>query len=680
MKNKVFVPIVIGLVSSTLVLGVRATGILQFWEWSAYDLFFQAKPFEEIDERIVLVGISEEDIQEAKTYPFSDGLWAEFLTKLSSYEPRVIGLDIFRDQSVPPGSQELEAVFNTLNNLVGIAKLPPEPVAAPPILKEKQQYGDVSGIPDLDGVNRRSFLFPISDLDNPNSKIPSFALKLSFLYLQEEGIIQANSSLNPNWLQLGKAHFRHFESNDGGYVRAKAGGYRILINWRNPQLFREVEFYDVINGNIPSSFFKDKIIIIGASGLSLNDFHETPFSSTSQKSARGIDIHAQVTSSIIAASLGERSLIKPIPDYVEWLITIFLSITSALILCKVTDYRQKFHSKLIFASIFLASSISVAFVSLSFLAFLGSWWIPVIPGLIALWITCTHTAYSIYRKNLKEANNNLEELVKQRTDDLKLAHKQILKEEKLHITQKFFESLEQEMNSPATNLEVILHSLEKQNDLAKYLDFNQDYQELNENIGEQIKQCKKYWSRLNFIFGRQPLLQERIPYELIADANLHDLLKKAVDFNINILNKKYPWIQDNLSIYYSCRFEWEVSTDFNFRRHLIYLLSHLIENSVEAIEAINEKNNPEYSERWLKVWMREEHSSLEITIEDNGVGMTTEEINKACEPFFSSKNKLGLGLYSSQKIVNQYGGILKIDSQLGKGTEINVYFSNILKK
>lgn len=674
MKNKeIFAPIIVGLVSSTLVLGLRATGLLQHWEWAAYDRFFQAKPSEPIDKRIVLVGISEQDVQQAETYPFSDGLWAEFLRKLSAHEPRVIGLDIFRDQTVPPGSQELKEVFKTLPNLVGIAKLPPEPVEPPPILKQKQQYGDVSGSPDLDGVNRRAFLFPNSDIDNPDSEIPSFALKLSFLYLQKEGIVSQNSSLNANWLQLGKAHFRHFESNDGGYVGANAGGYRILINWRNPQQFREVQFFDVINGKIPSDFFEDRIVIVGASGLSFNDFHETPFTSVSQKLARGIDIHSQVTSSIIAAAFGERSLIKVIPEYLEWLITIFLSVISSFVLWK----EQRLHSRLIVTSLFLASILSVAFVFFCYLAFLISWWIPVIPGLIALWISCTHTAYLIYGHQLKNINNNLEKIVQERTKDLELAYKQILKEEKLNITQKLFETLEKEIASPAHNLEIVLHSIQKQNDLVKYLVLEPDYQELSKNITEQIKQCQKYWSRLNFIFGRQPLLQERIPYELIADANLHDLLKKAVNFNINILNKNFPWIQDNLSIYYSCRFEWEVSTDFNFRRHLIYILSHLIENSVEAI---NEKNNPEYSERWLKVWISEEHSSLEIKIQDNGIGMTIEEINKACEPFFSRKNKLGLGLYLSKQIVGKYGGYLKIDSEFGKGTEIQVYFCNLLKK
>ena len=642
-----------GLVSSSLVLGLRATGLLQFWEWAVYDRFFQAKPAESIDQRIILVGITEEDVQQAQTYPFSDALWAKFLQKLTVYQPRVIGLDIFRDQTVPPGSEDLQTIFQTFPNLIGITKLPPEPIQAPSILKDKNQYGDVSGSPDLDGVNRRVFLYPISEINNPNSQIPSFGLKLAYLYLKKEGVVSKHSSLNANWLQLGKAHFRPFESNDGGYVRAKAGGYRILLNWRKPpQQFQEVKFYDVINGKIPSDFFEDRIVIVGASGLSFNDFHETPFTATSQKPVRGIDLHAQVTSAIISAALGERFLIKTIPDYVEWLLTIILSVTSAFFLGK----WQKLPSNLVFSSLSLAFMSSVVFVIFSYVAFLASWWIPVVPGLIALWITCTHTAYYIYGYQLKKINNNLEK--------------------KLTITQKLFDTLEQEMNSPASNLEIVLHSIEKQNNLVKYLNFDQDYQELNKNITEQIKQCQKYWSRLNFIWGRQPLLQDRIPYELIANSNLNDLLEKAVLFNKNILKTKYTWIQDSLSIYYSCRFDWELSTDFNFRRYLIYILSHLIENSVEAI---NEKAHSKSSDRWLKIWMFSENASLKIKIQDNGIGMTVQEKNRACEPFFSTKNKLGLGLYVSQQILDKYEGYLKIDSESGKGTEIQVYFANLLQ-
>ncbi len=664
--KELFVPITVGLLSSSLVLGVRATGLLQLWELAAYDRFFQARPASVIEDRVVLVGISEEDVQKAQTYPFSDDLWAEFLQKLSTSQPRVMGLDIFRDQIVPPGGENLEKLFRTLPNLIGITKLPPAPVEPPAILKEKAQYGDVSGSPDVDGVNRRAFLYPISEIDHPHSEIPSFALKLSYLYLKKEGIVPKNSSVNSNWLQLGVAHFRPFEPNDGGYVRAKAGGYRILINWRKPpQQFQEVQFFDVLDGKIPSGFFQDRLVIIGASGLSFNDFHETPFTAASQQTVRGIDIHAQVASSIISAALGERSLIRVIPEFTEWILTIVLATASAFVLWKWSSCP----THLVAASVFLACTFSIVFVLLCYLAFLGSWWIPVVPTLLAIWIACTHTAYCIYSNRLKKINDNLEKIVQERTSDLKVAHSQIIKEEKLAITQKLIDTLEQEMTSPANNLEIVLHSIEKLNHLAKNFNFDPQQQELRKSITEQIQKSQKYWSRLNFILGRQPLLQERIPYELVADANLDKLLETTVKFNQKILSYKYSWIKDGLSIYYSCRLNWQLSTDFNFRRYLVYILSHLFENAIEALDA-----KKRLEQRWLKIWITGGNTSLEIEIKDNGIGMTESETEQACEPFFSQKKKLGLGLYLCQEIVKKYEGTMTINSQKNLGTEILVNF------
>ncbi|MEA5537361.1 CHASE2 domain-containing protein [Crocosphaera sp. XPORK-15E] len=661
-----FVPIVVGLVSSSVVLGVRATGLLQVWEWAAYDRFVQGKPSGPIEERIVLVGISEEDVQKAKTYPFSDGLWAEFLKKLEAQQPRVIGLDIFRDQRVPPGSADLEKVFKTQRNLIGIAKLPPSPVPPPPILKEKQQYGDVSGSPDLDGVNRRAFLYPISELGNPDSEIPSFALKLSYLYLNKEGIVDQNSTLNPKWLQLGKAHFRPFESHDGSYVGANSGGYRILINWRKPpQQFREVQFFDVIDGKIPSGFFQDRLVIVGASGLSFNDFHETPFTAASQETVRGIDLHAQVASGIIGAALGERSLIQVIPDFLEVILTVAFAVVSALVLWKWPSVPKH----LIAASLSIGSTFSIVLVLLSYLAFLGSWWIPVVPSLIAVWIACTHTAYFLYSDQLKKINDNLEKLVQERTEDLRIAHQQILKEEKLAITQKLIDTLEREITSPANNLDLVLRSLEQLSHLATSLNFDESQQELLKSITAQIKQSQQYLSRLNFIFGRQPLLQERIPYELVSDANLDKLLETTIEFNKKIVNQKYFWTQESLSIYYSCRLHWQLSTDFNFRRYLVYILSHLFENAIESIDA----KNPQAG-GWIKIWITGEKDALIIEVKDNGIGMISEERERACEPFFSRKDRVGLGLYFCQEIIKKYAGRMTINSEKDIGTEIRVDF------
>jgi CHASE2 domain-containing sensor protein len=52
-----------------LVILVRLTGSLQLIEWVTLDSFLRLHPPEPIDERVVIVGIDEEDIRRIRNYP-----------------------------------------------------------------------------------------------------------------------------------------------------------------------------------------------------------------------------------------------------------------------------------------------------------------------------------------------------------------------------------------------------------------------------------------------------------------------------------------------------------------------------------------------------------------------------------------------------------------------------------
>ena len=61
------------------------------------------------DPRILLVTVTERDIQKHGTWPLPDGILAEAVEMLGRHQPRAIGLDIYRDIPVPPGSARLAA-------------------------------------------------------------------------------------------------------------------------------------------------------------------------------------------------------------------------------------------------------------------------------------------------------------------------------------------------------------------------------------------------------------------------------------------------------------------------------------------------------------------------------------------------------------------------------------------
>jgi PAS domain S-box-containing protein len=71
-----------------------------------------------------------------------------------------------------------------------------------------------------------------------------------------------------------------------------------------------------------------------------------------------------------------------------------------------------------------------------------------------------------------------------------------------------------------------------------------------------------------------------------------------------------------------------------------------------------------------------------FAISDNGTGMTKEVLERACEPFFSTKPEgqgTGLGLSMAYGFAKQSGGHFKLYSEVGHGTTVKMYFPRSYK-
>ncbi len=367
------------------VLVLRYLGLLQPLEWTVLDRFFQLRPIEVSQQRITIVAIDEDSLRELGSWPIVDSKIAKLLQKIDSYQPRAIGLDIYRDLAVPPGSEELEQVFESIPNLIGIELLSDSQnsrVSPPSILKKKGQVGLNNTIRDADGIVRRGLLYAHFN----NKKYESFALKLSLIYLNKENILPKKAK-NSDYLQLGKAEFLRFENNDGGYVNADDGGYQFLSNFPKPACkkgcgdksygFRTVSLKDVLNGKIPKNWIKDRIVLIGSTAPSLQDLKLIPYSSGfmagEPESIAGVELQAYFIDEIISASIEGRKLLRVWSEPVEYLCIAIWAYIGA-----ITRWRIRSSSK----NLLLILIISFIFTVSAYLLFLKGWWIPLIPILI----------------------------------------------------------------------------------------------------------------------------------------------------------------------------------------------------------------------------------------------------------------------------------------------------------
>jgi len=69
-----------------------------------------------------------------------------------------------------------------------------------------------------------------------------------------------------------------------------------------------------------------------------------------------------------------------------------------------------------------------------------------------------------------------------------------------------------------------------------------------------------------------------------------------------------------------------------------------------------------------------ENDYIKITIQDEGIGITEENLLKIFEPFYTTKKKgSGLGLATCSSIISNHNGLLTVESKVGTGTNFYIY-------
>lgn len=369
-----------------LAIAANYIGLFQLLEWATLDRFFRWRPREPIDHRIAIVTIDEPDIAYLGRWPISDAVLAKIIENLKQQQPRAIGLDLYRDLPVEPGHQTLVNVFKSTPNLIGVEKVVGNPVSPPPTLSKLDQVGMADLVLDADGKVRRGLLSVRTE--DGKTKL-SLATKLALMYLEKEGINLRMVNAKKKHLGLGKAVFVPFSGNEGGYVNANAGGYQIFLNYRGDLAnFYTVSLKDVLENRISPGSLRDRIVLIGGTGASLNDLFFTPYGSTfftSPQRTPGVIIHANLVSQIISGALEGRHFIQVWPKKIEWLWIILWSLfgaTGSWNFLQTNRLKNNLSFKWIaFGIVVFLGGSSV--IGGSYVAFLASWWIPVVPPLVA---------------------------------------------------------------------------------------------------------------------------------------------------------------------------------------------------------------------------------------------------------------------------------------------------------
>jgi two-component system, NtrC family, nitrogen regulation sensor histidine kinase NtrY len=103
-------------------------------------------------------------------------------------------------------------------------------------------------------------------------------------------------------------------------------------------------------------------------------------------------------------------------------------------------------------------------------------------------------------------------------------------------------------------------------------------------------------------------------------------------------------------------------------------MTNVLKNAVEAIEAKERDAEPGYSGH-VAVEVRESGESIQVSITDNGIGLSQDR-ERIIEPYVTTREKgTGLGLAIVNKIVEEHGGEMTFTPAQGGGTTVTMRFA-----
>jgi CHASE2 domain-containing sensor protein/tRNA A-37 threonylcarbamoyl transferase component Bud32 len=374
----------VSLIVMGIVLGARSLGWLEIGELAAYDWGVRWKNAEPTavpskSNRLLVVAITEADLNRLGTWPLPDRTIAQMIQKLTDNQASLIGLDIFRATPVNPGHADLVKIWDR-NDLIipacrhntrrspGIAGPPGIPAA---------QLGFVDLLVDRDSIVRRALLFMNRERDSPCPSETSFALQLAQEYLLRQHHYQGSFDTQQQF-HIAQASFRRLLGNEGGYQQAEAGGYQILIDYQSPDRIAPiVTMTDLLADRVDPNLIKNRIVVIGSTASSLKDEFLTPFSAGKAEDATipGVMIHAQITNQILNTVLDRQSLWWFIPDWLEGIWIGGWCVTGSLLAWYVR-HPARLLVVIGGAAIVLMGGFAIAFVQTG--------WLPIVSPLVGL--------------------------------------------------------------------------------------------------------------------------------------------------------------------------------------------------------------------------------------------------------------------------------------------------------
>ena len=254
------------------------------------------------------------------------------------------------------------------------------------------------------------------------------------------------------------------------------------------------------------------------------------------------------------------------------------------------------------------------------------------------------------RKNaeleLERYRNRLEELVRERTEELEQVHEELVKKERLATLGQLIASVSHEMRNPLGTIRGSFYTVKE-----AVLDSQPALQKPIDRIERNISRC------------------DRIIEELLDFTRAGNLTMEATDLDafMREVFEEYSFPEQVERV---LGFASDVTLRLDrerFRRCLINIISNACDAMVKTDKQVEEYR--------LTATSRLTPDRILVEIQDTGEGIPPETLARIAEPLFSTKGfGIGLGTSISSQIMESHDGGIEYESEPGKGTLVRLWF------
>lgn len=325
MKKFKFQGLIFGLVVGAIIFGLYHLGYFRVWEYKTLDLRFNLRGKRQISDKIVIIDIDEDSIQNIGRWAWPRKTHAYLIDFLTAAGAKTIIFDMLfvdPDRNDPESDETLIRSTEKSGRIVhnfffettseGVQVFFP----LPGLVKSAAGLGYANVFPELDGVVRK---IPVS-WQFENETFPHLSVAGAATYLGKP------------WQEIIKG----LPLDENGELAINYGG--------GFKTFPYVPYYKVFFEEVEKDFFKDKIVIIGATFTGVGDRYPTPMF----HSFPGVEIQANAVDNFL-----QKNYLAEVPKSIPIGLIFFFG----LLLGLGTTYLGPW----------LATSLSVGIFSLFFL-------------------------------------------------------------------------------------------------------------------------------------------------------------------------------------------------------------------------------------------------------------------------------------------------------------------------